>query len=296
MNAERQNPVVGWLWKIPAIAVAYFFGVMVAGAVITAAKMQWPTLPESLTQTSELTLGLVSSVLMAAVLALLARGIGGSQAVRWLILAAFAYVTFGLNNQIEAAIFTTYGGTATMLVFFVLPCAFGAAAAIWLYRPEPTAPAIASAFAARPVSSWWWRVVIAWLAFPAIYLFFGMLAAPLVVPVYQTQDFGLTLPGMGTIIPVALCRSAIYLVVTIPLIVSWSRSRRSLIWSLSIAFFAMMGLIGLVTATFFPPVLRMTHSIEILGDSVVYAWLLVALFAPKVRHEINEAMTAVADS
>ena len=69
---------------------------------------------------------------MAVCLALLARGIRGSQTTRWLILAAFAYVTFGLNNQIEAAIFTTYGGTATMLVFFILPCALGAAAAVQL--------------------------------------------------------------------------------------------------------------------------------------------------------------------
>ena len=296
MNAESKNPVISWLWKIPAIAVAYFFGVMIAGAAITAANMPWPKLPESLSQSNELVLNLVGSILMAVCLALLARGLRGSQAVRWLILALFSYVTFGLNNQIESTIFTTYGGFATMLLFFILPCAFGAAAAVFLFQPADVDRSLENVFAGWSPTNWGWRVVIAWLAFPVIYLSFGMLAAPFVVPVYQTQDFGLTLPGMGTIIPVALCRSAIYLVVTIPLIVSWSRSRRSLIWSLSIAFFAMMGLIGLVTATFFPPVLRMTHSIEILGDSVVYAWLLVALFAPKVRHEINEAMTAVADS
>jgi len=57
----------------------------------------------------------------------------------------------------------------------------------------------------------------------------------------------------------------------------------------------MMGLIGLLSATFFPPVLRVAHSIEILGDAVVYAWLLVALFIPKVRHEINQTVPAVAE-
>jgi hypothetical protein len=296
MKSETPHSVVGWLWRILVIAVAYFFGVMVAGAVITAAEMPWPTLPETLTQGNEITLNLVGSLLMAACLALLARAIHGSQSVRWLVLAAFAYVTFGLNNQIEAAIFTTFGGTTTMLLFYILPCAFSAAAAVTLFRPGPSESSLETAISGRPVSKWWWRVVIAWLAFPAIYIFFGMLAAPFVVPVYQAQDFGLTLPEMGTIIPVALGRSALYLAVIIPLLVSWSRSRRSLFWTLSIAFFAMMGLIGLLTATFFPPVLRITHSIEILGDAVIYAWLLVSLFVPKVRHEVEEPAVAVADS
>jgi hypothetical protein len=295
MNTESHNPFVNWLWKIPAISIAYFFGFMVAGAVITAAGMQWPAFPASLSQTNELTLSLISSILMAACLALLARGIRSSQAARWLIVVAFTYVTFGLNNQIEAAIFTTYGGTTTMLVFFFLPCAFGAAAAVWLIRPEPTDPALESAFTGTTVSNWWWRVVIAWLAFPAIYLFFGMLAAPFVVPVYEAQDFGLRLPGWGTMLPVALARSALYLAVTIPLLVNWARSRRGLFWTLAVTFFAMMGLIGLLTTTFFPPVLRITHSIEILGDAVVYAWLLVALFIPKARQQSDVPAAALAD-
>jgi hypothetical protein len=295
MNTENRNPVVSWLWKIPAIAIAYFFGVMVAGAVITAAKMQWPTYPGSASETENLILALIGSFIMAGCLALLARGIRGSQAARWLILAAFAYVTFGLNNQIEAAIFTTYGGTSTMLVFFILPCAFGAAAAVHLFRPEQSDPSLAHVMTNQPVSKWWWRAGVAWLAFPVIYLFFGMLAAPLVVPVYEAQDFGLTLPGWGTMLPVALGRSALYLAVTIPVLVTWSRSRRSLFWSLAIAFFAMMGLIGLLSATFFPPVLRIAHSIEIFGDAMVYAWLLVALFIPKARQQSDVPVAALAD-
>jgi hypothetical protein len=295
MKTESQNSVISWLWKIPAIAVAYFFGVMIAGAVITAAKMPWPEFPGATDEATNFVLGLIGAFLMAVCLAFLARGIRGSQALRWFILTAFAYVTFGLNNQIEAAIFTTYGGTTTMLLFFILPCAFGAAAATWLFRPESTDLAPESTFAERSLSNWWWRVVVAWLAFPAIYIFFGMLAAPFVVPVYQAQDFGLTLPGFSTMIPVALARSALYLAVTIPLLVNWARSRRALFWTLAVAFFAMMGLIGLLTTTFFPPVLRITHSIEILGDALVYSWLLAALFIPKARQRGDVPAAALAD-
>ena len=295
MNNESRNPFVSWAWKIPAITIAYFIGVMISGGVITAAKMPWPAFPQSVSQTNEFIISLIGSILMAICLALLARGIRGSQTARWLILAIFSYVTFGLNNQIEAAIFTTYGGTATMLIFFILPCAFGAAAAVYLFRPEHPEESLESVVSNQPLSRWWWRAGVAWIAFPVIYVFFGMLAAPLVVPVYQTQDFGLNLPGFGTMLPVALVRSAFYLAATIPILVTWSRSRRSLYWSLAIAFFAMMGLIGLLSAAFFPPILRITHSIEILGDALVYAWLLVALFIPKIRHEINEPLAAIAE-
>jgi len=295
MNTDTRHPVVSWLWKIPAIAAAYFFGVMIAGAAITAAKLPWPTFPGSASETENFFLSLFSSIIMSACLALLARGIRGSQTTRWLILTAFTYVTFGLNNQIEAAIFTTYGGNTTMLLFYILPCALGAAAAIRLFRPEQDSAMLDNAITGRPKSKWMLRAIVVWLAFPVIYLFFGMLAAPVVVPVYQSLDFGLTLPGFGTMIPVALVRSALYLAVTIPILVNWSRSRRSLFLSLGTALFAMMGLIGLLSATFFPPVLRVAHSVEILGDAVVYAWLLIALFIPKVRQEINEPVAAVAE-
>jgi hypothetical protein len=295
MNNETQKPIVSWMWRIPAITVAYFLGVMISGGLITAAKMPWPTFPGSASESENFIISLIGSILMAGCLALLARGIRSSRTTRWLILAIFAYVTFGLNNQIEAAIFTTYGGTATMLLFFILPCAFGAAAAVFLFRPEESGSLIENSITGQPASNWLWRVVVGWLAFPVIYIFFGMLAAPLVVPVYETQNFGLTLPGFGTMIPVALARSALYLAVTMPILVTWSRSRRSLLWSLAVAFFAMMGLIGLLSATFFPPVLRITHSIEILGDAIVYAWLLVALFVPKARQEINEPVAAIAE-
>jgi len=295
MKTENRTIAISWLWKIPAIAVAYFVGVMISGGVITATEMQWPTFPGSASESENFFLALVSSIFMAACLALIARGIRGSQFARWLILAVFTYVAFGLNNQIEAAIFTTYGGNTTMLLFYILPCAFGAAAATRLFRPEQDTATLENAITGQPLSRWLWRAIFVWLAFPVIYLFFGMLAAPIVVPVYQSQDFGLTLPGFGTMIPVVLVRSALYLAVTIPILVNWSRSRRSLLLSLGFALFGMMGLIGLLSATFFPPVLRVAHSIEILGDAIVYSWLLVALFIPKARQQVKVPVAAVAE-
>ena len=281
MSANDANTVTSWFWKILVIAAAYFLGTMISGAMIAAAGMPWPAFPNPPRQTVELLLNVISSLLVAGCIALLAWGVRGSQPLRCLVLAAFTYVIFGLNNQIEAAAFTAFGGTATMIVFFVAPCLLGSAAAAWLVRPGTALqPRVVTVFD-RPASAWWWRLTVAWLAFPVIYVFFGMLVAPIVVPFYKDPSFGLTLPGWNTILPVVLLRSALALAVTVPVLALWSRSRRALLVSLAIAFFAMMGLIGLAATTFFPPTLRVAHSIEILGDAVVYAWVLVALFAPR---------------
>jgi hypothetical protein len=72
MSNETQNPVVSWMWKVPAIAIAYFIGVMISGAVITAAKMPWPTFPGQASETENLFLALVGAIFMAVCLALLA--------------------------------------------------------------------------------------------------------------------------------------------------------------------------------------------------------------------------------
>ena len=295
MSTEKSTSIGTWIWKVLAIAAAYFVGTMISGMVITAAGMSWPAFPNPPSQTTNLVLGALSAVLVAGCLALLAWGVRGSQPVRWLVLAAFTYVIFGLNNQIEAAAFTAFGGTATMIVFFVAPCLLGAAAAAWLVGPGTGLQPRGATVFGRPASAWWWRVMVAWLAFPVIYVFFGMLVSPIVVPFYKDPSFGLTLPGWNTIFPVVLLRSALALAVALPVLVLWSRSRRALFLSLAVAFFAMMGLIGLAATTFFPPALRIAHSIEILGDAVVYAWVVVALFIPKARARSTDRLPVAAE-
>jgi hypothetical protein len=291
----KSNSKIALWWMISVVAIAYSFGELISGGVITAAKLPWPTLPGSVEQSTNLLMSFVGAFFIAGCMALLARGVGGSFVSRWLILAVFTYVTFGFNNQLEAAFFTAFGGTTTMMLFFITPCVLGAAAAAKVIRQDPASSKLETVVSEQPVSSWWWRVVVAWLAFPVIYLFFGTLVAPIVVPYYQQLNFGLTLPGFDTIIPLALGRSALFLLVTIPVLVNWTGSRRSLFWTLSISFFAMMGLVGLLTTFFFPPALRVFHSIEILADAVVYAWVLVALFIPKPRVAVKSPVAVAAE-
>ena len=119
-------------------------------------------------------------------------------------------------------------------------------------------------------------------------LLFGMMIAPIVTPHYAQLDF-LVIPPMATIVKVLFTRSALLLLVSLPVIVGWRGSRRQLFLALSLGHFFAVGFAGLIQTPFFPAVLRWTHGIEILADSVCYAWALVWLFFPRRDRAAEEA-------
>jgi hypothetical protein len=278
MTADRNavNPI-GYAWRVAVIALAFFVATMVSGAIVTAAGMRFPELPG---QTYSPALNLIGSLLLAACLAALARHIHGSRTARWLVLAVFTYVSFGVNNQIEALVFTTIGGTGPMLVLWLLPCLAGCGAAVMLIQPTIPSVPLTTVFTDRPVTAWWRRVVLAWLAFPVIYYVFGMLVSPLVIDTYRLGQFGLVLPEQRVVIAAVSLRSLLFLAGMVPILRTWSGSRRGLVVALGGALFVMVGAYGLVVATWLPATLRIAHGLEILADSAVYVWVLVALLVP----------------
>jgi hypothetical protein len=272
------------------MGAAFSVGLVISGALVWMLGMEFPDLPG---QTHYPIADLLGSLLLAACMVPVTRGVAGSTSHRWIILAAFVYVSYGLNNQIESAVFTTAGGFTTMVLFFIIPCALIAVAAVLLIK-HAKGPTISTVFADRPVSRWWWRAVLAWLSFPVIYLFFGMLIYPLVRNVYEAPDSGLVVPGWSVVLRTVLLRSLLFLLVAIPILRSWTRSRPGLVLALGIAFTGMVGLVGLVQAHWWPISMRLVHSVEICADSFVYAWILVALFVPKeppATAELTDAVT-----
>jgi hypothetical protein len=281
MNETRSSySVAGYLWRILVMGIAFSIGLAFSGALVWTLGMEFPELPS---QTHYPIANLLASLLLAACIVPVTRGLAGSNAQRWILLAAFVYVSYALNNQIEAAVFTTAGGFTTMVLFFIIPCALISAAAVVLVR-RTEGPTMSTVFTDRPVSRWWWRAVLAWLAFPVIYFSFGALIYPMVREVYEAPDSGLVLPGGDVVLRTVLLRSLLFLLVTIPILRSWTRSRLGLTVALGIAFTATVGLVGLVQAHWWPISMRIVHSVEICADSFVYAWILVALLAPRSSH------------
>lgn len=293
MDEDRNgSEFTEFAWKVPIMAAIYYAGTVAAGWLVSATGMSMPEFPG---RERSVALGLVASLILAAAVAVLARGLGGTLGFRCLVLFGFTYVSFGVNNQIEGAVYTTASHFETMLLFFIVPCGLLAAAGALMVTPESGGDRLTAVFEDRSPASWWWRVLLAWLAFPLAYFVFGAMAYPFVADSYESDEFGLVVPGPGVIIGAVLLRSLLYLLVTLPILANWSRSRRELVASLAVALTAMVGVVGLVESDWLPTRMRVIHSIEIAADSLIHAWAMVALLVAGNRAEASEPTAATGD-
>jgi hypothetical protein len=227
---------------------------------------------------------LLGAFILALGLAPVANRIRREQGTRWLILASFLFLSFGVGNPIEDSIYSSTQGITLMIPILLLPCLLFAGALTVLFRPskEELVPAPISTFLkGQPFSEWAWRIPAAIGAFPMVYFFFGLIVSPIVVGFYRQGVGDLVLPDVGVIFAVQLLRSSLFLLAVVPVMQAWSGSRSQLAVLLGLAFFVLAATFEITLAYELPLVLRITHSIEILADSFVYAWLLVALLVQK---------------
>jgi hypothetical protein len=263
--------------KILLSTLVLAMATMLAGAIVSGLPLSPPvSLPGTSPSFPSMLFG--SFVLVVGVVPI-ASGLGGRFTTRWLALGLMLFVATGVNTVIELSIFGTEGGNRYLLVFYFLCFVATTAALAMQYgsqQPAPQLPHLAT-------GQWLWRIAVAWLSFPVIYFVFGLCVAPFVLPIYQAGVAGLIVPPLDVIMRTQVLRSLLFLGASLPVIVLWTGSRRSLILALGWAHTAMVGLYGLSQASFMPPVLRVIHSFEIAADSFVYALVLVWLFFPRER-------------
>jgi hypothetical protein len=207
----------------------------------------------------------------------------------------------GVNTVIEMRIFTialAHGRAGALVASFILPAILCALLLASIGSGEtdesPVSESMDAFFAAHSVTGWLWRFILAIFAFPLAYLIFGMMAAPLVLDYYRHGIAVLILPPMSVILPTQVVRSTLFLVASLPFIVLWKTSRGSLIFSLGLAYWLVLGLFGLVQALWFPPVLRVAHSLEIGADSLAYAAAIAFLLFPRNRETLVQHVVPVA--
>lgn len=269
--------------NLRGIAVAFFVGTTISGALVTLLGMRFPAIAGSASRDHALLSAFAASLVLAASLVPLARGVSGSAARRFLTLAAFTYVLVAVTTQIDAAVFTDFGGTGAVLLFFLLPCLLAAGTATALIRPASMCPRLTTAFPPPHRSSWWWRAALAWLAYPVVMVAYGIALSPLTRSLIAPEATGVVVPDPAMAALAALARGLLMLAVTLPVLRAWTGSRRLLVLSLGLAYFVLMGLVGLVQATWWAPSVRVTMAALVLAVSVTYAWGLVTLMAPAVR-------------
>lgn len=279
MTLKHIGPGLG---KLVLASLAAFAGTILGGVAAGVLGIPTPEIPPGTEPGALLLAALLTGFLLAALLAFISRRLSGGFLTRWLVLFLFTWVVYGLNNYLEASIFTAFAGASaynavtslfsTLLVTLLLT---------WLFPPaergRPFVERARAFFAARPAGQWSWRLLLALLSFPAAYLVFGSLVAPYVIEYYRQQVGGMALPGWDQILPVLAVRSLLFLLACLPALIAWQRSRLSLFLTLGTALFLLVGGLNLLGAYWLPVALRLPHGLEILADSFVHAAALVFL-------------------
>lgn len=279
--------------KILLGGLVFFAGMLLGGVVAGFLELPVPALPAGADAVTLMWLQLVAGFLFSGVLALVSRKLGGGFFLRWLTLLLFSWITFSLNTYLEAAIFTGYeAASAYTLVMQFCAAALSSALIAWLFPPAPEASyqavvegdrseaigAAVCAFTAQfTPAQWAARLLAALLAFPLIYILFGLLARPFIQSYYEQQMAGLTLPGWEQILPTLFLRSLLFLLACLPVLITWQGSRLSLFVTLGTALFILVGGIYMLQSYWFPITMRIVHGLEILADSFVYSGVLIAL-------------------
>jgi len=265
--------------RIVLAALGYIIGSMVGGMLAIGLHLTPPAALPGTSRAADMKSLIVTAIILACGLAPLASGLAGTIALRWAALGTLIYVACGVNTVIELSIFARsfQGSYSFLLAMYFVPAVLAAAAlACW-----PGASQQRPVSQGFGVAGWFWRLSAAWLAFPVIYFLFGMMVGPIVIKYYTSGFAGLTIPPMSVIIRTQLLRSALFLGVSLPVVLLWSKSRRGLFVLLGIAHASLVGLMGLVAAYWMPMTMRVAHSLEITADSFVYAAVLTLLFFRK---------------
>lgn len=269
-------------WKLNVCWLAFVLALIGYGFLAQAMRLPQMTAPGNDPLMTQFLAQLVGGAILVLGLYPLAARLTGNFAVRSLVLIAFLFLVLGVNGVLETRIFSHLvdGRVESVVVFYAVQALLVGIAMGASFGAEGSAAGLARG-GWRVLSG---RIVVAWLAWPVIYLAFGMMVAPIVIPYYKSGVAELVIPPMSTIVAVQLVRSAVFLAASLPLIALWKGPHLGLWGALGLAHAVVVGIYGLAGATFMPWVLRVTHSIEITADSFAYAGLLVVLFAaPIVR-------------
>lgn len=288
---RNQFGMIKYIWKIVLCTLSLMVGTMAGGMLSTALQLEQPKIPAVVDLRLLGIYTFAAGVVLSIALAELSRQLRGNRWVHFAATAWFAFAWLGINNTIEASIFTTIGGWPSMVVTMQFPCLFVAGAIALLFGGRESEASffdgLRQLFANRTTAQWTIRLSAALLAFPIVYFTFGMPVGLIVGDYYRNHAFGLQFPALNVVMGMQLIRGTFALLATLPILITWPWSRRRFVWIFGLSLFVVSGLYGLIQAYWIPWTLRSVHIVEFLLDSLAYAWLLAVLLlsrAPAHNH------------
>ncbi len=280
------------VWRSLAVGAGYILFSTIGGAAAQALRLPAFSVGSPADPGVSLVVTFVSGVLFGLVLGPLAARLPLRLPERIGVLFLTLFILNQLTNVIEALFFTTIPAVEWSFSLFVSAVEHAGLAVLLalLYRPQS---GLRSVFAVlgellsrRGWLDWLARFAAAAVLFVVVYLFFGMVVAPYVVPFYQNPALGLRLaiPGFNVILPLEVGRGLLHALVLFPLIAllreGTARSRWGIAFWIASVLVVLGSWIPMLSSSFWPAEMRVAHGLELMADGIVYGLLLVRLMAP----------------
>ncbi len=295
----RPSPALNWtglIWKSLAVALSYVVGTMIMGGLAQALRLPMPAIASRVDPQQALMGTFLAGLVYALVMKPLSERLPIPAWQRFTVLFALSYGLNSLLNGLEAVFFSTYVAPDQLVTLLVIGLSHLAPAALaaLLFPPQAITTRLGKlervTLATRPPLAWAWRILAAGVLFVPVYLFFGSLIAPIVVPYYtEVAGTGLAIPGFGVMLPLEVVRGVLFILILFPLLAVFRGPRRRLWLWLGVVLAAFIGWAPLLGGSFLPLTLRLVHGLEITADSFVHAaliaWLLGVGHPDGVGHE-----------
>lgn len=266
--------------------MAYVASIKIFDAIFSAIFKQ-PTFTDYSAAT--IFLLLVSGIIIASVMGLISLKLTLPQLTRYFIILLVLYVVGFANNIMEYYFFSTATIIRILHESVYMLSAHLAVATIIFFLFQPThvtenlTTHLKEYFAQRSFSSWIWRFIVAALLYFVIYLTFGAIVSPIVLPYYHDPSLGLELTleralSFNVIIPLEFMRGLIYTIVLLPIIVVSKMQGQELIFWLGTILTLVGAVAPLLSNQQWPIILRVVHGLEITADSFTFSYILSKLF------------------
>lgn len=127
-------------------------------------------------------------------------------------------------------------------------------------------------FVSRSIFSWIWRVILVLILSFIIYMIIGAIAYPLTGPYMEKL---IVIPSMFENFSIQILRGIAYLIVTVPIIIFWKKSERSLFLNLLFINILLYPVLGYAFTYYFPLMFRLLDGVVLSLHMIAFSWLMI---------------------
>jgi len=232
---------------------------------------------------------IVSGIFYVTIMTPLARRVWYRRLPRFLAIFVPLYITGSVTDLIEAYFYSSVLTPLSLiaaLIINALPLLLITGVITWLIPADEdarNAPGFSQTMRERSFFSWFWRIVVAGVPYPAIYLSFAAIVTPLEHVFYHDPAFIASLhtvvPSTMTTIILEAIRGILFVLAMLPVIAAIRTSRW--VTGLYIAVIGAMleAWIPLLAQTSWPVMMRVGNLLELTADACGRALLMALLVA-----------------